>query len=72
VRELLGLSSLINYILEDLIHRDNGYTEVNSKALGNLILEDVGRTKENDLRLLGPAADKATILVEEAFLQACF
>jgi hypothetical protein len=72
VRELLGLASLVNNILKDLVHGDDGDSEVNSKALGKLILEDVGRTEENDLRVLGPAANEPTIFIKETLLQPCF
>jgi hypothetical protein len=72
VRELLGLTSLFDNIAEDLIHGDYGHSEVDSKALGNLILEDVRRTEENDLWLNRPTADEATIFIKETLLQACF
>jgi hypothetical protein len=68
VRKFFGLASLVNNILKDLVHGDHGDSEVNSKALGKLILEDVGRTEENDLGVLGPAANEATVLIKETLL----
>jgi hypothetical protein len=68
MRELFGFASIIKNILKDLIHGYNGYSEVNSEALSKFIGENVRGAEENNFGLLGPTANEATILIQEALL----
>jgi len=71
VREFLCFSSVLNNVLEDLIHRHNRYTKINCKALRKLLLESIRRGKEYNLWLLGPSSNEATVLIQKALLEAC-
>ena len=69
MRELLAFSSLIDDILQDLIHAYYGDSKVDGESLSELFLENVGRAKEDNLWLFWPPPNETTIFIQEPLLQ---
>jgi len=68
VRELGLLAGLLHDVLDDLVHRNDGDSDVDCEALGDLLLEGVGGCEEDDLGVGGPSLDEGLICLEDTLL----
>lgn len=67
MRHILTAGVLLN-VLKHLLHRDYWHAKVDTKALGDLILECVWAREENDLWMLGPSL----YVLRTLLLKNCF
>lgn len=67
VSHILGPGILL-HVLKHLLHRNNWHPEVNAQSLGDLVLERVWPSEENNLWLLRPSLQ----VVRALLLKNCF